>query len=308
MKKIKPLLAILTMAALIPVVSRAQFFKSIVDNMKQTLVSKQVNNSAQSSAKPDSSARMTGSLSNVLAKLPPENSIKSTAGISPADSAAIIKSFMTGRGGSGILYQYKVSYTFKKKDSISRDTLSMSISEGRELRSDMSLFGAKMEILGHASLPGYSMVVYPGNKTYLLNISDSAALNANDGATYQVSKIGAEKLMGYNCIHSRLTVFTPGLKAGLAEDIWTSTEVPGYSTFKKLISVQNVSPKMMRAIEESGSGGFFVKMSMQTTEFTMEMMLITADFKTFPASVFQIPDGYKLLRTGNMFSGLAQAK
>jgi len=213
--------------------------------------------------------------------------------ISPADSAAAIKNFMTGTGGGGLLYQFQVVYNFtnKKNGSVIRDTMTLAITDGHNVRSDMGMPGYKMEVLGHAGMPRYSVIVHPDSKTYVFNIIDTGAINSG-GITYQVTKVGNETVQGYNCIHSRLTTITSQQKLGSTNDIWTSTDVPGYTALKKLTRIQGVTPKMSQALEEAGCGGFIVKMSMQSKELLMEMLLIGADRKTFPDAMFRIPAGY----------------
>ena len=261
-------LALMTAAA--PVSSDAQVLKNLLNNMKQPGAGKAPGQpgSSYSGAKPS---------------------------ISPADSAAAIKSFMTGTGGSGLQYQYRVIYTFKgrsNKDSTMSDTVSTAITDGHNILSDMGTTGMKMQVLGHAGMPRYSIFLYPASKTYVFNIIDTAAINSGGGMTYQVVKVGNETVAGYNCTHSRLTIYAGGQTAGIAEDIWTSTAVPGYTELKKLMFNQNVTPKMMQALQAAGCDGSFVKMDMQSKTFSMEMLLVTAGRKDFPASMFEIPAGY----------------
>jgi hypothetical protein len=263
-------LSLTLMAATAPVSSDAQVLKNLLNNMKQPGASKVPGQPGPSypGAKPS---------------------------ISPADSAAAIKSFMTGTGGSGLLYQYHVIYTFKgrsSKDSTISDTVSTAITDGHNVRSDMGMTGMRMQVLGHGGMPRYSILLYPDSKTYVFNIVDTAAINSAGGMTYQVVKVGNETVAGYNCTHSKLTIFAGGQKSGITEDIWTSTGVPGYAELKKLMLNQNVTPKMMQALEAAGCDGSFVKMDMQSKFVSTEMMLITAGRKDFPASMFQIPAGY----------------
>jgi hypothetical protein len=228
--------------------------------------------------------------------------------ISSADSAAAIKSFMTGTGGSGMLYQYHVSYTFrqKNKDSTSSDTLSMAITDGHNIRTDMSMLGMQMQGLGHAGLPRYSILLYPQSKTFVFNIIDTAAINS--GSSYQVTKVGNETVSGYKCIHSKLTVVTASQNPGTTEDVWTSVDVPGYTTLEKLMTIQAVTPKMKQALGQAGCGGFFVRVSTQSKGFSMDMQLIAAGRRNFPASMFQIPAGYTQASNRNVLSGMPQGR
>jgi hypothetical protein len=285
MKGIYTGLAVILMTAALPRMSDAQVLKNLVDNMKSTTSNK-------SPGQPG-----TGTAYG-----------RSKPSISPADSAAAIKSFMTSTGGSGQLYQYRVNYTFKgknNKDSTSSDTLSTAVTDGHNIHTDLGVFGVRMQVIGHAGMPRYSVSLYPDSKTYVFNIIDTAAINSGGGMVYQVTKVGNERVLNYNCIHSRMTIYAGGPKsAGTMEDIWTSTEVPGYADFKKLALNQNVTPKMMQALEEAGCGGAFVKMEMQSKTFSMDMQLITAGRKNFPASLFQIPPGYTQRSSANPFGGI----
>ncbi len=77
------------------------------------------------------------------------------------------------------------------------------------------------------------------------------------------------------------------------EDIWTSTNVPGYNLYKRLISVNpTTKPQLMQALDNAGAGGFFVKMASSDKDYSFTMTLIRAEEKNCPASLFEIPAGY----------------
>jgi hypothetical protein len=217
-------------------------------------------------------------------------------GVSAADSAAAIKSFMTASSGSGFLYHYINNAT--SKNGTSTDTTAKFITNNGNGRSEMriNIPGAstnKMITIAHAGQPKYSVSLYTESKTYSLNVIDTSLINSNM-ENYQVTKIGNETVQGYNCIHSKI-VSTMGrgmFKSSSTSDIWTSTDVPGYALYKKMMTAQNVTPKMMRALQQAGADGMFVKMQVQGKEYSMTMLLISAEQKTFPASLFMIPAGY----------------
>ena len=58
------------------------------------------------------------------------------------------------------------------------------------------------------------------------------------------------------------------------------------------MAVQNLKPDMLRALDQAGCGGSFVKMTTTDKDYSMDMSLIKAENKTFPASMFEIPAGY----------------
>jgi Domain of unknown function (DUF4412) len=274
MKAIFTWLSLALMIAMIPASTDAQILKNLVNNMKQPGADK-----ASGQPSPGMTYHRPGT----------------GPAISPADSAAAIKSFMTGTGGSGLFYQYRVTYhyTIKKRDSTVIDTMSLAITDGHNIRTDLGSSGASMDVLGHANQPRYSIRLFPDRRAFVFNIVDTAAVNSGGGMVYQVAKAGNESLLGYNCIHAKLTIFPAGVKnGGTTEDIWTSADVPGYTTLKNLSAVQGVTPKMMQALEQAGCGGMIVKVNVVSTVISMEMVLLTATRKSFPDAMFSIPAGY----------------
>jgi Domain of unknown function (DUF4412) len=291
---------------------RAQFLKNLVNNVKQNLGNKAAGN-ATGTGKPDSasaarSARDSAALAQML------SGANKPKVMTAADSAAV-KGFMTATGGSGMLYEYRVVYDFKKngKDSTITDTLSQAISDAHNTHVSMGMLGMKMQLLGHADQPGYSIMLYPEVKSYRLNIIDTAILHA-DKMTYSATRIGTETVAGYSCVHAKLSITTAGQKAPIVEDIWTSTAVPGYAEMKKLMTVHNITLKMLDALDQAGCGGFMVKMTMAQAgsgsasptalNISTNMVLITASRRNFPASLFEIPAGYTPATNQSMFNNM----
>jgi hypothetical protein len=316
MKKVYTCLALVLLAVLYCPAAHAQFLKNLVNNVKQNLGNKAAGNTT-AAGKPDSasaaarSANDSAMLTQMLAKA------SKPKVMTAADSAAV-KSFMTATGGSGMLYEYRVVYDFKRngKDSTITDTLSQAISEAHNTHVTMDMMGMKMQLLGHADQPRYSIVLYPDVKSYMLNIIDTAVLHA-DKMAYTVTRIGTETVAGYSCVHARLSIITTGQKTPIVEEIWTSTAVPGYAEMKKLMTVHNVTMKMLDALDQAGCGGFMVKMTMAPTggaakgtatskELTVstDMVLITAARRSFPASMFEIPAGYTPANSQSMFANM----
>jgi hypothetical protein len=299
---------------------RAQFLKNLVNNVKQNLSNKAAGNTTSATGKPDSASAAAKSANDsaMLAKI--LGNASKPKPMTAADSAAV-KGFMTASGGSGMLYQYRVVYDFKKngKDSTLVDTMSSAYSNGYT-HVDMDMMGMKMQLLGHTNQPKYTVVLYAQSKSYLLNIIDTGALHADrDKMTYTVTRIGTETVAGYSCVHGKLSIVTASQKTPIVEDIWTSTAVPGYAEMKKQMGVQNVTVKMLEALDNAGCGGYPVKMTMQHTgeatgtatskelTFSMEMVLITATRKSFPASEFEIPAGYAPANTQSVMENIMAA-
>jgi hypothetical protein len=304
MKPVYLALTLALLAAVIPHSSDAQLLKNLVNNMTKNIGNK----GTKTSGNPDSSKKSlmgydSASMAQLMANA---NRANNKPKISPADSAAGIRGFMTGTGGSGMLYQFRMTYTIVKKngkDSTFKDTLQTAIADNHNTRSDIGIFGSRMEVLGHAATPKYSMTLYPESKTYQFNIIDTAAIN-RDQTNYQCVKVGNETVLGYNCTHSKLTTIVNGSKTPMTMDIWTSADVPGYASMKKLMTISNVTPKMMLALDQAGCGGFFVRMTMQSKEVSMDMELVQAARKSFPDSMFQLPSGYTQASPLGMFGNM----
>ncbi len=256
-----------------PLASEAQVLKNLVNNMKNNIGNKTVAQPVSNNA------------------------------TSPADSAAGIKSFMTGTGGRGWLYQYRVIYNLSanNKKSVFTDTTSSVITDSHNARTDMGTFGERMAVMGHAGMPRYSVTLFPDKKTYVFNVIDTAALSSSRGFTYQVTKIGAETIQGYSCIHSKMTTIHSG-KQESTMDIWTCKDVPGYAQMKQLNTIQNLTIPMLKALEQAGCDGMFVKMTMQGPNYSMDMLLIKADQQTFPDALFRIPADYTQQSRANPFA------
>jgi hypothetical protein len=239
-------------------------------------------------------------------------------GVSAADSASAISGYMRGSGGSGIHYQYLISATTKKKNTI-KDTMNAYYTNSGRGRSEINLAGiiaaaegvkagSPLVVIGDANQPRYSIILDAGSRQYSLNVIDTSLINSAH-ESYQVTKIGNETVGGYSCTHAKLTS-TSGkgmFKSTTTMDIWTSPGVPGYSAMKKWMAAQNVTPRMMQALDQAGCGGFFVKMASQSKDLTYNMELIRAEQNSFPASMFQIPPGYTKANYNLMMANMVQA-
>ncbi len=185
-------------------------------------------------------------------------------GVSAADSAAAIKSFMTCTGGSGVEYQ-TLTVSTSSRGGTGKDTANLYFTNAGNGRSEMRInmpgvMTNEMIVIGRAGNPKFSVSLYPESKTYSLNIIDSSLLNSGL-QTYRVSRIGVESVRGYKCIHSKLTTTTGSgvFKSTSTSDLWTSTEVPGYDIYKKLTSIHSYQAGMSQALEQAGCSRIYCK-------------------------------------------------
>jgi Domain of unknown function (DUF4412) len=311
----------------------AQFLKKIINSVKQTGQSRtndkkdppsNETNSSGGSIDTTGTNRVLGAFAKAAEQNPNDTSaadvtmkalglLVSGGGVSAADSAAAIKSFTTGSGGSGVLYQYLTIATSKQTGTTKDTTVKYLCNDGdgrSEMRINMpGAVSNKMINIGRAGQPKYSIMLYPESKTYSLNIIDTSLINSR-GETYQVTKLGNETVQGYPCIHAKITSTTNTrfFKSSTTFDIWTSTEVPGYALMQKMMEVQNIQPAMMKALQEAGCNGYFVKINTTAKDYSMSMLLIKAERKTFPASLFEIPGGYTESKQNMMYHMIPAAK
>jgi hypothetical protein len=325
----------------------AQFFKKILDNVKQTAQNRANGKASQTTDKaidkvlepgpgkkgtaatgeagalPVDTAgvnKVLGAFAKAASENPNDTSaaditmkaLRNLTGggrVSPADSAAAIKAFMTAQGGSGVCYQTLMTMVTKSKGTI-RDTNTTWFTNNGEGRVEMRIpvpgvQTDKMIILGRIALPRYSMNLNGTAKTYSLNVIDTALIN-NSGHEYTATKIGEETVAGYRCMHARLTGNSRLSRTSM--DTWTSTAVPGYSLYKQLVNMSKITPGMLSALDKAGCTGYLVKMTTGDKGYSMTMELLKAEVKSMPASLFRIPSGYQLSDEGMLGSLLSGAR
>jgi hypothetical protein len=225
------------------------------------------------------------------------NRLKGGDGVSPQDSAKAIRSFMTAAGGSGVLYMSTVSTTSQR--GTTKDTTYIYLTNNGEGRSEMRIpipgvKTPKLVIIGRANEPTYSVIVDADTRSYSLNVIDTAFINSGI-EKYQVTRIGTENVNGYSCVHSRLVSTTGSgmFKSSSTMDIWTSTSVPGYGIYSKLLTFESSHGGLLGALNKAGAGGFMVKFTAgDGKDYSMTNQLIKAEQRNFSASLFEIPAGY----------------
>jgi hypothetical protein len=282
--------------------AHAQFFKDVLNTVKQTAQGR-ANNQASSTTN-KAIDKTTGLGTTGTTKTPDTSAagmmkmlgvMTGGGGISAADSVTAIDSYKQGSGGSGFSYQYLMTATSKK--GTAKDTSYRWLTNDGEGRSEMKILmpgvaSGKLIVIGRASEPKYSILLDPDNKGYSLAVIDTALMSSVH-QTYKVTRIGSETVDGYSCVHVKITTTSgSGLfKSSSSEDLWTSTSVPGYALYEKL-SDQTVNYGMMQALKQAGAAGTMVKMSASGKDYSMSYDLIEAKSGSWPASLFSIPEGY----------------
>ena len=303
----------------------AQFLKKILDNVKQTTQSKKKPKSNSSDIDTAAVGGVLGAFAKAAKDNPNDTSMSDLigkslgnlmggGGVSAADSVAAIRTYTTAKGGSGIYFEYTIQSQTKERGNVT-STSKMYLTNNGEGRSEMNLaamMGAKngsaLVVIGRMQQPHFSIILDNDAKKYSLNVIDSGLINGLH-QKYQVTKLENETVNGYNCTHAKLVTTTgKGIfKSTGTEDIWTSTDVPGYDLIKKASLQQNITPGMMKALNDAGCGGFLVKMANSSKGYSMTMQLTKADKQTFPSSMFKIPSGYSESKSNLMFGNMMQA-
>jgi len=286
----------------------AQGTNQVLDNVTNSMNSKPNSNTTKTNGgQADTAAtnRVFGAFADAAAQNPNDTSaadltmkalgiLTGGGGISSADSAAAIQSFSSANGGAGYYYETTNTVTTQKGTvkSISKTWFTLS-GEARveiNLAAMMGLSGAKPMVgISRISKPNYSLILDDDDKTYSLNIIDTALINSGD--KYAVAKIGNETIGGYSCVHLKLT--SKG-RDNFDMDIWTSNNVPGYSIMEKMMvsSKSMITPDMFKALQQAGGEGYFVKIEIKNKDVASEMILSKVEQNKFPSSLFAIPAGY----------------
>lgn len=320
----------------------AQFFKDILNSVKQTAQGRANSKADQTTNKAldkvdsgtqlkgthsnnglnnidtSSTSRLMNSFARAAAANPNDTSsadltmkalgiFASGPTVSRQDSVAAISSYKTANGGSGLHYIYLI-VSKDKKGTTGTDTSQIYFTNNGEGRGEIEIpvpgyKMPKMITLGRANARRFSVMLHPDKNTYSLNVIDTTLSGKTN---YQVTRIGTETVQGYSCIHSKLVETLSGLGKTTTTDVWTSTEIPGYALYKKMTAVQNSKPGMAQALENAGCGGFPVKMDIEGSSSSMVQTLIKAEETHLPASLFQIPAGYTE-SDENVMSGLFQS-
>ena len=180
-----------------------------------------------------------------------------------------------------------------------------------EMHTNMSFQGHKspipMVLIGHSIRPDESIIIDDSARTYMVHHIDTADLNAGINTESTVTKVGEEKILGYNCVHAKVI---SNKKIGNfynetdTINVWRSKDVPMQSNVKELFmqfesrtGSYMYSKETAARLKEMGCEGFLVKLTMNGKNVSMIMQLTKAEHKTLAASMFQIPAGYKEIKS-----------
>ena len=229
-----------------------------------------------------------------------------TGGAAPADAS------VAGGSGDDIYYEYTMTTVGSHLNM--NGFMKLYVSAGGRLRSEMDMTNpaAKKErsgpiiTIGNKDKPNQSISIDEDAKTYTVNIIDTASYGGGNDPFKMVStvtRVGDEKLMGFNCIHTR-TISTKNLgplgKQTDTIDLWYSPDVPMAPFFRHYMD-KNLSrswtammtPAAADQLKQMGCSGFMVKMQSGSKDANVHMELTKVQKGSFLGSMFEIPAGYK---------------
>jgi len=237
----------------------------------------------------------------------------SSASNAVKDSSMVVSGSSSG-SGDDMLYELTTLSTGKNMNM--KMVMTMYVSSKGDMRvemhSDIDFKGHKspipMVLIGHSNKPDESIIIDDSAKTYIVHHIDTADMNAGINTESTVTKVGEEKVFGYDCIHAKVISDKKiGSFYNVADTInlWRSKDVPMQADVKALFTQFEsrtgsymYSKETVAKLKEMGCEGFTVKMITNAKDHSTVMQLTKAEHKTLPASMFQIPAGYKEIKNG----------
>ncbi len=134
------------------------------------------------------------------------------------------------------------------------------------------------------------------NSMYILNDKNKtyseSSLNADKTVKdldVSIEVVGKEKVAGYNCVH--LKVIT---NKNQVTDMWTTKDIAGYEAMEALTKGNNMfgSEKVYAQLKSKGADGMMVKTVINMGKSSMVNVLVKAEKRSNPASLFALPAGY----------------
>lgn len=188
---------------------------------------------------------------------------------------------------------YYVEYKLTTPGSEMKLTGTMKMySQGNNSRTEMNMGTGigQMNIVSliMASSPATVYLLNEKNKTYsTFTSTDDRDWKDYPTTDYEISIIGKEKVNDYNTTHARVKV----KNSSTAMDMWTTTEISGYTDFALLKSKYTGKANMLKAMDVKGAAGFPVRVSTKEEGQSIQMDLVTAEKRNNPSALFSI-NGY----------------
>jgi hypothetical protein len=211
-------------------------------------------------------------------------------------------------------YEYRITSLGEKSNRVS--TIKLYLSSAGNARTEMDIPLAATNgkavspvvTIGNPDKPNESISIDEDKKTYTVNHINIDSIQYPGKIQSVVTKIGEEKLLGYNCVHARV-ISNKSLGSFYQTtdtvDIWRSNDIPLQEKFRSLLKRFDsregsfmYSRDIVGQLKQMGCDGFMMKMQMHDKRFKMTDELVKAEPRDLPASLFQVPAGYKEVKEG----------
>ena len=218
----------------------------------------------------------------------------------------------SGASGSGNDYYYESTVTTTGKDLNMSEVVKMYVSDKGDMRTEAdvrsSMNGNKVTapiiMIGKADKPTESIDIDDSAKSYTINQIDTGKIeNSEMKINSTATKIGNETIMGFNCVHARVIANQSMGKfynSNDTVDIWKSNDVPILASLKnkmdKMGGTGLYSAETAQQLKDMGCSGMTVKMTSNSADAHVIDQLTKVERKDFPASLFEIPAGYKQIK------------
>ncbi|HEY2720549.1 MAG TPA: DUF4412 domain-containing protein [Chitinophagaceae bacterium] len=249
------------------------------------------------------------SLSVILLSACTGGSGNKAAGSGSSDPAASVS-------GSGVDMYYEYTATTGGKGmSIKTDT-KMYVSSSGAMRVEMDMQNSAMKgkdpgpmvIIGHSDKPSESISIKDDTKTYSVNHFTDKDFDTGEKVKSTATKIGEEQILGFNSVHARI-ISNKNIGGLYSEidtiDLWRSNDVPLVASVKELMEkfdsktgISLYSPDIADQLKQMGCEGFMTKLEIHSRNASITEVLVKVEHRDLPASMFQIPAGYKETKDG----------
>lgn len=149
--------------------------------------------------------------------------------------------------------------------------------------------GMVIKSLMQKSNPDIIYTINEQNKTYTERIKGEAK-ETEDNRTYEVKKLGEEKVNGYKCVHALVT------EGKETHEVWNTKDIADYDKYAEAMASNKkmASSKREKALKDAGCEGMPVKFIHKGNEREGDVTteLVKLEKKSFSKSDFELPAGY----------------
>ena len=231
------------------------------------------------------------------------------SGTTTANADKESSSNISAPSGSGKDMYYEYNSATAGKAMTVKTVIKMYVSSNGSMRVEIDVENSAMKgkssgpmiIIGHSDKPNESISIDDAAKTYSINHFTDNDFNTDQKIKSTATKIGEEKILGFNSVHARI-ISNKSIGSIYSDvdtvDLWRSNNVPMQATVKELFDKFNskgmamYSADVANQLKQMGCEGFLTKMEIHSKRFSTTEILVKAETRDLPANMFQIPAGY----------------